>query len=408
MSLSFGLNVKPKAGRVPPVQATPKKASIFDDSDSDTDAPAPKTSNEEAITSLDLISSRPSNSSISRPPKSTKVTKPPSGPPKPLSHATTNYTDLSSDRSSNLHAAAAESTDPSIYDYDSFHTTQTAVRESRKAAERQDALERKPKYINNLLDAAARRKQDQLVAREKVLQREREAEGDEFADKESFVTEAYKAAQNAAREAEAEEKLRREEEEARRKRMGGGMAGFYRGVLGDGEKRHAEEVKAAEMLARTGVGKDEEGEKEKSEKDLVEEMRAKGVVVGVNEEGQITDKRQLLSAGLNVAPNPSYKTSGKSSGAEHLRARLGAQSNPYRAAQTSGRDARERQTRQMEAQLEAAAKRKADEEDEERAKLERASKSRKTDEEKMGARERFLARKKEREEAARREKESGG
>jgi hypothetical protein len=52
------------------------------------------------------------------------------------------------------------------------------------------------------------RKLDYLRAEEKMMQLEREAEGDEFADKESFVTQAYKDQMAAVRAAEEEEKKR--------------------------------------------------------------------------------------------------------------------------------------------------------------------------------------------------------
>jgi coiled-coil domain-containing protein 55 len=62
---------------------------------------------------------------------------------------------------------------------------------------------------------------------------------------------------------------------------------------------------------------------------------------------------------------------------------------------------RERQSRMMEAQLEQATKR-ALEEEEERQNVERAAKSRKTEGEIVGAKERYLARKREAEEAKKR------
>ena len=52
------------------------------------------------------------------------------------------------------------------------------------------------------------RKLDHLRAEEKMIQREREAEGDEFADKEQFVTQAYKDQMAEVRRAEEEEKKR--------------------------------------------------------------------------------------------------------------------------------------------------------------------------------------------------------
>ena len=41
-----------------------------------------------------------------------------------------------------------------------------------------------------------------------MIQREREAEGDEFRDKEAFVTQAYKDQMAEVRKAEEEEKMR--------------------------------------------------------------------------------------------------------------------------------------------------------------------------------------------------------
>lgn len=66
----------------------------------------------------------------------------------------------------------------------------------------------KPKYMENLIRSAETRRLDHLRAEEKMMQREREAEGDEFADKEKFVTQAYKDQMAEVRRAEAEEKAR--------------------------------------------------------------------------------------------------------------------------------------------------------------------------------------------------------
>ncbi len=56
--------------------------------------------------------------------------------------------------------------------------------------------------------SAATRRIDYLRAEEKMIQREREMEGDEFADKEAFVTQAYKDQMAELRRAEEEEKKR--------------------------------------------------------------------------------------------------------------------------------------------------------------------------------------------------------
>jgi hypothetical protein len=65
-----------------------------------------------------------------------------------------------------------------------------------------------PKYIHDLLTSAKTRKLDHLRAEDKMMQLEREAEGDEFKDREAFVTQAYKDQMAEVRKAEEEEKKR--------------------------------------------------------------------------------------------------------------------------------------------------------------------------------------------------------
>lgn len=105
-------------------------------------------------------------------------------------------------------AAAAAEVDPSIFDYDAAWEDMKAVERHKKAIDEVEAAERKPKYMENLLASAEIRKRDQLRAKEKMLQREREAEGEEFKDKESFVTEAYKKQQEELLRLEEEERIR--------------------------------------------------------------------------------------------------------------------------------------------------------------------------------------------------------
>lgn len=58
------------------------------------------------------------------------------------------------------------------------------------------------------MTSAATRKLDYVRAEEKMIQREREAEGDEFADKGKFTTPAYIAQMAEVRRLEEEEKKR--------------------------------------------------------------------------------------------------------------------------------------------------------------------------------------------------------
>lgn len=64
---------------------------------------------------------------------------------------------------------------------------------------------RKPKYINRLLECAERRKLENERRLERMVQKEREKEGEQFADKESFVTGAYRKKLEELRKAEERE-----------------------------------------------------------------------------------------------------------------------------------------------------------------------------------------------------------
>jgi hypothetical protein len=223
------------------------------------------------------------------------------------------------------------------------------------------------------------------------LQREREAEGDEFADKAKFVTSAYKAQQEEARKAEEQEKQKAAMEEEKRRKEG--MKGFHRQVLLEDERRHREAEAAmaeAAELAKKGIKPVVvEEPKEKSEVDIAKELNAQGKKVIINDEGQVADKRQLLSAGLNVVSKPKSANAASNASARPA-AQMGSQSrNTGKAA------SRQRQTEMIAQQIEQAAKRKADEEAEAQRKLEHASKTRKTEADISSAKERYLQRKRE-------------
>lgn len=302
----------------------------------------------------------------------------------------THYGDSSTQRAALEQRRKAEELDPSIFDYDAAYDAVHARDSAKKAAAKKAAEESKSLYIDGLMQSAETRKQNQLRAREKMLQREREAEGDTYADKEKFVTEAYRKQQEEVRRLDEVEKKKEEEEANRRKAVG--AQAFYKHVMEEREKVYQEAAEATKQAEKEGVPVLEE-ENEKSEKQLVEEAIAKGHDVILNDEGQITDRRQLLSAGLNIVAKP--KQDAKST----VSSRAVPQRTTYQGTNSGQREMRERQTRMLETQLEQAAKRAADEEMEEQRKLEHAAKSRKTEGEISSARERYLQRKKEAEAA---------
>ncbi len=81
--------------------------------------------------------------------------------------------------------------DPNVFEYDSIYDDMKSKKESVIGNESQQK-EKKPKYINSLLKYSENRKKEQERRVERKIQKERESEGNLFADKEAFVTTAYK------------------------------------------------------------------------------------------------------------------------------------------------------------------------------------------------------------------------
>ena len=293
-TLSYGLNItkKPALGQRP---APAKRKTIFDDDSGPEDGPDEEETSESISTIGGLQpQSKPSLSSSKSSSQRFPVSSRPSKPPK-----ISQYGDLSTNHSTTKHSKNAQKIDPSIYDYDAAYDSIHAAPIKSSSADVAADVEKKPKYMTNLLAAADVRKRDQLRAKEKMLAKEREAEGDEFADKEKFVTGAYKRQQEEMRRLEEEEKVKEREAEERKRKEGGGMKALYKNILEQDEEKHHQIMKAVEEgKGKEGV-KIEEAKKEKSEVDLAREMG-----VTVNEDGDVVDKRQLLGAGLNAGQTP--------------------------------------------------------------------------------------------------------
>lgn len=87
--------------------------------------------------------------------------------------------------------ANALSEDPTIFQYDELYEDMQTQKDSQKV--KKSDVDKGPKYIKRLLVTAETRKKEYERRIERQVQKEREEEGEEFKDKESFVTSSYRA-----------------------------------------------------------------------------------------------------------------------------------------------------------------------------------------------------------------------
>lgn len=250
-----------------------------------------------------------------------------------------------------------------------------------------------------------------------MIQRERELEGDEFIDKEAFVTQAYKDQMVEVRRAEEEEKRRdgvysvmsscsihrliyvTELEKKKNKGLGTGMAHFYRKLLEETEQQHEQTIAA---VASTSTIKGPQGPspnltitkppefKAQSDLELAKLAREQGKEVELNEENQIVDKRELLSAGLNLAA-PNTRRLGLQISKSHSEETV----HVHRAVGTaaSRREINERRAREVARQMEEERERLKERDQREQESINRVVTKRNTEEAVLSAKERYLARK---------------
>ncbi|KAJ3489088.1 hypothetical protein NLI96_g2391 [Meripilus lineatus] len=290
--------------------------------------------------------------------------------------------------------------DSTVFEYDEVWDKMQEAKQRQKEAKEADSKERKPKYINNLLSTAATRRLDHLRAEEKMIQREREAEGDEFKDKEAFVTQAYKDQMAEVRRAEEEEKMREELERKKNKSLGTGMAHFYRKLLEETEQQHEETVAATAekkpVIGPQGPNLTITRPPEftpKSDLELAQIARQEGKDVELNDDNQIVDKRELLSAGLNLAA-PNTRKFGLQTSKESNRADAPVEVHRAVGSAASRREINERRAREIAQQMEQERERITEEkEKQERESINRVIAKRNTEETLQSARERYLARK---------------
>jgi len=313
--------------------------------------------------------------------------------------------------------AEEKKVDATVYEYDEVYDRMQEAKQRQKEEKELEAVDRKPKYIGAFLQSAQTRKLDRLRAEEKMLEREREAEGDEFADKEQFVTQAYKDQMAEVRQAEEEEK-KREALQKSKKGLTSGMSHFYKQLLEQNEAQHNAAVSAVSQVTETAEPsstKKQVGPSAPSSSAVVsgpnltitrptdeplsdlERARiaiAEGKSVELNDDNQIVDQRDLLSAGLNLAA-PNTRRLGIGSSKRKPGDHPGEVST-HRAVGTaaSRKEIAARREREIEVQLKEEQERTAEEaRKKEEERLARIVQKRNTEEDVQSARQRYLERK---------------
>jgi len=116
--------------------------------------------------------------------------------------------------------------DPTVFQYDEVYDKMETAKNEEVAMKKDK--DKKPRYITNLLKQAEIREKENERRIERQVQKEREAEGDEFADKEKFVTSAYRKKMEEMAKLEEEEKKTEALENMLDVTKQKDMSGFYR------------------------------------------------------------------------------------------------------------------------------------------------------------------------------------
>jgi hypothetical protein len=146
--------------------------------------------------------------------------------------------------------------------------------------------------------------------------------------------------------------------------MSTGMAHFYRKFLEDSEHQHEETVAAAASTqSKTAMGPQGPSPNftitkppeliHKSDLELAKEARERGKEVELNDDNQIVDKRELLSAGLNLSA-PNTRRLGLQKSAKASTSASGQGTEPHRAVGTaaSRKEINERRALEIRQQME--------------------------------------------------------
>lgn len=192
--------------------------------------------------------------------------------------------------------------DPTIFQYDEVYDEINTTREEAKKAKTTE--NRQSKYISRLLVTAEKRKLEFETRLERKVQKEREAEGDKFKDKEVFVTAAYREKLEAMKK--AEEEAQREEylEGIGDVRKQNDLSGFYRHVYEQTVGNDKKETKLPEEKPAIKKIDDKLSQRRKyrkhSDHENSDEDDEQSTSVLLKNEGDLASKKVHLQSNLDA------------------------------------------------------------------------------------------------------------
>lgn len=211
---------------------------------------------------------------------------------------------LTQKRTARIMQESALKEDPTIFQYDEVYDEMSANRDEAKKAKSTD--NRQAKYIDRLLVTAEKRKIEYETRIERKVQKEREAEGEKYKDKEVFVTAAYRekleSMKKAAEEAQREEYLENIGDVRKQKDLSGFYRHMYEQKVG-GDKAAATKPDETKATSSADAKKTDEkpnkkrtyrkhSENENSSDDDTESKRSK--------DGAATSKKIHLQSNLDA------------------------------------------------------------------------------------------------------------
>lgn len=217
----------------------------------------------------------------------------------------------------------ALASDPTVFQYDEVYDDIENKRKEAKIAKKTEV--KKAKYIEKLLETADKRKKEQERRVERQVQKDREAEGEEFKDKESFVTSAYRAKLEEMKEAEDAEKREEYLETIGDVTKQQDLSGFYRHIyeqkIGE-EKEVPKKPEEPEVKTDQKSDKKERQSKESSKEDSKKKNYRKRKSSGEKDEKSddenetSKDKKNHLQSNLDADSDFSIDSSSSGSDSE--------------------------------------------------------------------------------------------